>query len=169
MNASLSEVARPHVDSSRTTLRAPSLITVAALIGIAACVAFDVAHAQQVAERNGLLTDGAGRTLYTFDKDATGKSNCSGGCATAWPPFVAGDAAKDSGPFTILSRDDGRRQWAREGKALYYFAGDAQPGEVKGDGSGGVWHVVKPAAQRTSAQPSSYGYATSDYGYANKP
>jgi predicted lipoprotein with Yx(FWY)xxD motif len=166
MNAS--QVIRPHVDSPRAPLRAPSLVTVVALVGIAACVTFDVAHAQQVAEKNGLLTDGAGRTLYTFDKDATGKSNCSGGCAAAWPPFFAGDAAKDNGPFTIVSRDDGRRQWARDGKALYTFAGDAQPGEANGDGSGGVWHVVSTAARRTSAQPSTYGYA-SDYGYANKP
>ena len=169
MNASVSQATRPHVDSARNTLRPPSLITVAAAIGIAAVVTFNVAHAQQVAERNGLLTDGAGRTLYTFDKDATGRSNCSGGCASAWPPFYAGDAAKDNAPFTIVSRDDGRRQWARDGKPLYYFAGDAQPGEVNGDGSGGAWHVVKPAAPRTSARPSSYGYASSDYGYANKP
>jgi len=169
MNASLSQVTRPHVDSARNTVRAPSLAAVVALIGIAACVTFDVAHAQQVAERNGLLTDAADRTLYTFDKDAAGRSNCSGGCAAAWPPFFAGDAAKDNGPFTIVSRDDGRRQWARDGKALYYFAGDAQPGEVKGDGSGGAWHVVRPAAPRTSARRASYGYASTDYGYANKP
>jgi predicted lipoprotein with Yx(FWY)xxD motif len=169
MNASLTDATRPHVDSARSELNPPSLVAVAAVIGIAACVMFDVAHAQQVAERNGLLTDGAGRTLYTFDKDASGRSNCAGGCASAWPPFFAGDAAKDNGPFTIVSRDDGRRQWAREGRPLYTFAGDAQPGEANGDGSGGVWHVVKPAAPRTSARSATYGYATSDYGYANKP
>ena len=167
MNAS--QPARPHVDSVRATLRPPSLIAVAAAIGIAACVSFDVVHAQQVAEKNGILADGAGRTLYTFDKDASGRSHCSGGCASAWPPFFAGDAARDNGPFTVVSRDDGRRQWARDGKPLYFFAGDAQPGEANGDGSGGVWHVVKGATQRTGAPPSSYGYASSDYGYANKP
>jgi predicted lipoprotein with Yx(FWY)xxD motif len=172
MNASLTQGTRPHVDSSRNALRAPSLFTVAAAIGIAACVAFNVAHGQQVAEKNGMLTDAAGKTLYTFDKDAAGRSNCNGGCAVAWPPFYAGDAAKDNAPFGIVSRDDGRRQWARDGKPLYFFAGDVQAGDTRGEGSGGVWHVVKPAAQRVSAPSSSaygYGYATSEYGYANKP
>ena len=170
MNASQSHIARPHVDASRTALRAPSLVTIVALVGIAACASFNVAHAQQVAEKNGLMTDGAGKTLYTFDKDAAGRSNCSGGCAVAWPPFFAGDAAKDNAPFTLVTRDDGRRQWARDGKPLYLYAGDANPGDAHGDGSGGVWHVVKPAAQRISkSSTGAYGYATADDGYAYKP
>jgi len=39
------------------------------------------------------MTDFAGKTLYTFDKDTTGVSNCSGACATAWPPYESGAAA----------------------------------------------------------------------------
>jgi predicted lipoprotein with Yx(FWY)xxD motif len=169
MNATQPQPACPHVDASRAPLRAPSLVTIGAALGIAACIAFNVAQAQQVAEKNGVLTDAGGRTLYTFDKDAAGRSQCSGACAIAWPPFIAGDAARDTGPFTVVTRDDGRRQWARDGKALYTFAGDLQPGDARGDGSGGVWHVVKPAAQRANAATSAYGYAGSDDGYASKP
>jgi hypothetical protein len=37
-------------------------------------------------------------------------------------------------------------QWAFDGRPLYYFAGDAKAGDANGDGSGGVWHVVRPGA-----------------------
>ena len=47
-------------------------------------------------------------------------------------------------------------QWARDGKPLYVFAGDGQPGDAKGDGTGGVWHAVKAGSARASAA-SSYG------------
>jgi Secreted repeat of unknown function len=32
------------------------------------------------------LVDSKGMTLYTFDKDAGGKSMCNGPCADNWPP-----------------------------------------------------------------------------------
>src|SRR5579859_5243951 len=31
------------------------------------------------------MTDFAGMTLYVFDKDTSGVSNCYGGCANIWP------------------------------------------------------------------------------------
>ena len=102
-------------------------------------------QAQPVA-RNGVLADGAGRTLYTFDKDTPGKSNCTGGCLTAWPAFVAKPAAKPEADFDLVA-SNGAQQWAFKGKPLYYFAGDASPGDRNGDGSGGSWHVVPVAAK----------------------
>ena len=33
--------------------------------------------------------DAKGMTLYTFAKDADGKSNCNARCAMAWPPLAA--------------------------------------------------------------------------------
>ena len=53
----------------------------------------NIALAQSTAFNNGVMTDSASRTLYTFDKDAANKSNCYGGCAAAWPPFFAKDGA----------------------------------------------------------------------------
>lgn len=108
--------------------------------------------AQPVA-RNGLLADSAGRTLYIFDKDTPGKSNCTGGCLTAWPAFVAKPNAKPEGDFDLVT-SNGTPQWAFKGKPLYYFAGDASPGDRNGDGSGGTWHVVPASA--VSAGSSKY-------------
>lgn len=107
----------------------------------------------QTTLRDGLLRDNAGRTLYTFDKDVAGESRCFDGCAAAWPPFMAADGAAAQGRLSLVARKGGGMQWALDGKPLYYFAGDAKPGDATGDGSGGVWHVVRSAAQAVSRAP----------------
>lgn len=103
------------------------------------------AAAQSVASNNGLLTDAGGRVLYTFDKDEAGKSNCNGQCAVNWPPFGAAADGKSASGYTLVTRDDGTKQWALNGKPLYYFVGDAKPGDSTGEGKNGVWHTVKAA------------------------
>ena len=112
-----------------------------------------VAIAQSVVEVNGILTDASGRTLYTFDKDADYKSNCNAGCAAAWPPYLMKDDDRISVNMGFVRRDDNTVQWALNGKPLYYFAADTQRGDVKGDGQGGVWHVIRSAGMRTEAKP----------------
>ncbi|MBN8996742.1 MAG: hypothetical protein J0H63_11275 [Rhizobiales bacterium] len=87
--------------------------------------------------------DGKGMTLYTFDKDGPGKSNCNGDCAAKWPPFMAAADAKDDGDWTVVTRDDGSKMWAYEDKPLYLWVKDGAPGDVTGDGVGGVWHAAK--------------------------
>lgn len=127
-----------------------------------------VASAQSIAFNNGVMTDNAGRTLYTFDKDAANKSNCNGGCAAAWPPFMAKDGANANSGFSIVTRDDGAKQWAMNGKPLYYFAPDTKAGDIKGDNEGGVWHVIRNADKRAESQPAARpaagGYASYGYG-----
>ena len=92
-----------------------------------------------------VLTDSAGMTLYTFDKDAGGKSMCNGPCAENWPPLAAADDAKPTGDMTIVVRDDGKKMWAYKGKPLYTFKKDTAPGETNGDGFlTGAWHMAKP-------------------------
>ena len=94
---------------------------------------------------DGVLTGGNGMTLYTFDKDAGGKSMCNGPCATNWPPLYATDSDKASGDYGIITRDDGKKQWALKGKPLYYWSKDQKPGDKTGDGFlNGAWHVAKP-------------------------
>ncbi|MDO8980150.1 MAG: hypothetical protein Q7V17_13050 [Afipia sp.] len=89
--------------------------------------------------------DTKGMTLYTFDKDAGGKSACNGPCATNWPPLMAAADAKASGDWTIVTRDDGSKMWAYKGKPLYTFAKDTKPGDTTGDGFlNGAWHMAKP-------------------------
>lgn len=90
-----------------------------------------------------ILTDTKGMTLYTFDKDAKDTSNCYDDCAVKWPPLMAEAAAKADGDFTLVARKDGSMQWAYEGKPLYLWQNDKKPGDVTGDGVGGVWHVAK--------------------------
>ena len=90
-----------------------------------------------------VLTDPKGMTLYTYDKDVTGKSNCSGECAEYWPPALAGADAKPVGDLTIIKRDDGTMQWADDGEPLYTYVDDKKPGDVMGDGKNNVWHAVK--------------------------
>jgi len=123
------------------------------LTAVATAFTANVAIAASVTEANGLLADGSGRTLYTFDKDASNKSNCNGGCAAAWPPFMATEGDRAPAAFNVITRDDGAKQWAMNGKPLYFFAGDAQAGDANGDGKGGVWHVIPGEGKRTEAKP----------------
>jgi predicted lipoprotein with Yx(FWY)xxD motif len=92
-----------------------------------------------------VLADSKGMTLYTFDKDATpGKSACNGQCAQNWPPLAAKAAAKPMGDWTVVTRDDGSKQWAYKGKPLYTWVKDSKPGDTSGEGVNNVWHVAKP-------------------------
>lgn len=90
-----------------------------------------------------VFTDATGKSLYTYDADTPGKSNCTGLCAVFWPPVLATDTAKPTGGLTIISRDDGTKQWAYRGKPLYGYANDSKAGDTTGDGVDGVWHIAK--------------------------
>jgi predicted lipoprotein with Yx(FWY)xxD motif len=95
---------------------------------------------------NGIVTDEQGMSLYVWDNDLTvpGKSVCEGPCTITWPPMLAKDGAKAFGDFSLLVRDDGKTQWTHKGRPLYHSANDKQPGDHRGDGFRGVWHLVKP-------------------------
>ncbi|QXI33722.1 COG4315 family predicted lipoprotein [Pseudomonas promysalinigenes] len=103
-----------------------------------------VASAQPAMEKDGMLVDHQGMTLYTFAKDADGKSMCNGDCAMNWPPLMAGMDEKAEGKWTQIKRDDGKMQWAYDGKPLYTFVKDKKAGDMTGDGMKDVWHVAKP-------------------------
>jgi len=94
-------------------------------------------------DKGEVLTDAKGMTLYTFDKDKKGKSNCYDQCAMKWPPLEAAKGASAKGDYTLVKRKDGTMQWAYEGKPLYLWQNDKKPGDMTGDGVGGVWHVAK--------------------------
>lgn len=89
-----------------------------------------------------VLTDANGMTLYIFDKDTEGVSNCYDQCAEKWPPLFAEEGAMPEGDFTIVERTDGTRMWAYKGMPLYYWVEDTKPGDTTGDGVGGVWHLA---------------------------
>ncbi len=92
-----------------------------------------------------IYVDAKGMSLYTFDKDSTGKSACNGPCAENWPPLMAAADAKASGDWSVVTRDDGKKMWAYKGKPLYTFKKDTKAGDVSGDGFlNGAWHLAKP-------------------------
>jgi predicted lipoprotein with Yx(FWY)xxD motif len=117
----------------------------AAVLAVTAFAAFGAIAQTMPAMKaaDGTLTDAKGMTLYTFDKDAGGKSACNGPCAAIWPPLLVTGDGKASGDWTIVARDDGSKQWAFKGKPVYKYSKDTKPGEKTGDGFNGVWHAVK--------------------------
>jgi len=98
------------------------------------------------------LVDGQGRTLYLFEADGAGRSECNGRCATAWPPYLGGGTPQ-AGPgvtgslLGTTTRGDGGTQVTYSGHSLYYYVGDAQPGDHAGQGLdqfGAKWYVLGP-------------------------
>jgi len=100
-----------------------------------------------------ILVDASGKTLYTFDKDTSTTSACTGNCASTWPALVLPSgvstpvAGTGVGTLTVAARPDDatKMQVALNGKPLYNYSADTAPGDTKGDGVGGIWHVAKPA------------------------
>ncbi len=94
-----------------------------------------------------LLVGSDGRTLYGFTNDTAAASTCYGGCADAWPPVIVDQQwtvgpGLDLGIFATTVRDDGRLQLVAGKWPLYFYAGDAVPGDTNGQGSGDVWFAV---------------------------
>ena len=94
------------------------------------------------AQAAGMLEAKNGMTLYTFDKDAGGKSACYDDCAKMWPAYMAKKGDEMMKDWTMVERKDGKLQWAYDGKPLYFFANDKKKGDKAGDGKGGVWHII---------------------------
>ena len=101
-----------------------------------------------------IVVDGAGRTLYRFDNDSASPpaSNCEGACAKLWPPVLVGTQISLTGVNRALlgtiKRADGTVQLTLHGWPLYRYAGDSAPGDVNGEGVGGVWFAVKPTGAK---------------------
>jgi predicted lipoprotein with Yx(FWY)xxD motif len=108
-----------------------------------------------------IVTTGSGRTVYRFDLDTANppKSNCSGSCATYWPPVLVTGSAMPavSGVSSSLlgevTRSDGSKQLTLAGWPLYTYAGDSGPGMASGQGvnaSGAKWWAVTPTGAKAS-------------------
>lgn len=112
-------------------------------------------------EHGDVLVDGDGMTLYAFDQDERGveASACTGDCRDTWPPLtaegepVAGGAV--SADLGVFERADGSRQVTAEGRPVYYFAGDAAPGDATGHGTEDDWWVLGAdgSPKRDEAEP----------------
>jgi predicted lipoprotein with Yx(FWY)xxD motif len=84
-----------------------------------------------------------GFTLYTFDNDTSGTSNCAGGCLTNWPALIVDAGAVPQAPYSLVTRASGESQWALNGMPLYFYVGDTHVGDATGDAVGGVWHIAR--------------------------
>lgn len=119
-----------------------------------------------------VVVDAHGLTVYVFDKDTAGSgtSACAGACLAKWPPVLARSGTPTvsgvTGRLGTIKRNDGSEQVTLAGMPLYSYAGDSHPGDVAGQGVGGVWWAVSPsgakitaaAASSSSAPPPGTGY-----------
>ena len=110
-----------------------------------------------------VLVDGSGFALYHFTADGPGHPTCSGACASVWPSLTVpsgGKVVAGSGVNAMLlstaTRPDGTRQVTFGGLPLYRYRGDAKAGQTNGQGLGGTWFTVSPAAAAptTTTSPS---------------
>src|SRR5947209_16820592 len=104
------------------------------------------------------LTDSQGKSLYMFALDTGGQSQCNGSCATHWPPLTGASAmtsgAANDAQTGTTQRSDGTTQITYAGHPLYFYAGDAKPGDTKGQGinlDGGQWWLVDPSGKAIAA------------------
>ena len=123
------------------------LIGLVAVATLAACASMiGGAMAPYTKVNDGMLVGSNNMTLYTFDKDTagSGKSACNGPCAANWPPLLVDSGTAVSGDYSVITRDDGKKQLAYKGMPLYFWVKDIKPGDKTGDGFlNGAWHIVK--------------------------
>lgn len=119
-----------------------------------------------------VLVNSAGHTIYWFARDTAKTSNCSGACATYWPPVkgpvtaAAGTSLPDT--FGTITRSDGTVQATYDGHPLYTYVGDSAAGQAAGNGknlSGGLWWAMTPTGATPSASSSSSSGGGGGYGY----
>ena len=98
-----------------------------------------------------LVAGSNGMTLYEFAKDVkgSGTSACTAECLTTWPALPAPGSGSPIGGSgvtgtlgTITRADNGTVQVTYNGLPLYFFSGDAAPGDSKGVYTD--WSAVAP-------------------------
>ncbi len=85
-------------------------------------------------------------SLYFTTADAPLTSTCDGECAAMWPAATLPEGSDLGENYSLFQRPDGTWQIAYKGQPLYLYAGDGKPGDINGDGVGGVWHLAKPTS-----------------------
>lgn len=93
-----------------------------------------------------ILTDSKGMTLYYFTDDKGKESVCYDECAALWPPFVIKEDLQASqnlnGRLGVIDRRDHTRQVTFDGKPLYFYVKDTQPGDLKGRHLDNKWFLI---------------------------
>ena len=108
-----------------------------------------------------ILVDAEGRTLYAFTRDKGDQSACSGQCAANWPALTGTATAGTGVQASLLStalQANGDTQVTYGGRPLYYFAGDAKPGDTNGQGVGDVWFALTADGELAKEKAAGGGY-----------
>ena len=104
-----------------------------------------------------IVVDGKGMSVYYYTKDVkdSGTSTCTGGCLDAWPPVLATADTPTvdgvTGTVGTIATPDGKKQLTVNGMPVYYYAKDLAPGDITGQGVGGVWYLVAPSGDMITA------------------
>jgi predicted lipoprotein with Yx(FWY)xxD motif len=80
-----------------------------------------------------VFADARGLTLYTFDGDRPGQSNCVGECRESFQPVLAAPGDEPFGEWSIIARANGEQQWALRDRPLYTYIKDVDPGSIAGN------------------------------------
>ena len=99
-----------------------------------------------------IVVGSTGRTLYHYLDDHGKKIDCTGACATQWPPVLVAKSAKPvagagikAGKLGTITRPDGTVQVTYNGFPLYRFAGDTKSGQANGQGLESSWYALAPS------------------------
>jgi predicted lipoprotein with Yx(FWY)xxD motif len=138
--------------STAASASASATVSPSASASASAAASKATVEAKPVGSIGSVLVAGLnGKTVYQFANDVkdSGKSNCTGGCATTWPPLTVAAGATPSGGSgvtgtlgTITRADDGTLQVTYKGLPLYFFSGDTAAGDANGVYPS--WSAVKP-------------------------
>jgi predicted lipoprotein with Yx(FWY)xxD motif len=104
------------------------------------------------AEFGEILVGNDGMTLYMFTIDGPNQSNCDEDCLILWPPLLTErvpSLGEGVDPDLVGATEtvDGSLMVTYNGRPLYFWIQDQQPGDTTGQGVGGVWYVVSPEGE----------------------
>jgi len=97
-----------------------------------------------------VMAKASGIVVYTYANDRKGgPPTCTGSCASVWAPVTgmpkAGPADNFPGTFGLVTGAGGTKVITYNGYPLYTYVG-APALSTKGNGIGGVWHVIPLSA-----------------------
>jgi predicted lipoprotein with Yx(FWY)xxD motif len=115
-----------------------------------------------------ILVDAQGKTLYLFEQDTGKTSACTGSCVALWPALTAtgsptAGAGLNASLLGTATQADGSSQVTYNGHLLYLFSGDANAGDVTGQGVEDFF-VVSSAGDKVAA-PMATSSTSSAYKY----
>lgn len=101
-----------------------------------------------------------GSPLYTYTRDSTNVSNCTGTCLVNWPAFQDKGSTKNlpDDLSTIKRTDNDQIQFTYYGMPLYTFTGDKN-GQVTGNNVAG-FVLAKPAKEALASTSSALRHST---------